>query len=291
MILLTGSSGLVGSAIMKERQVIPVRSHDYDLRDYSQVCKMFETYQDISGVIHLAANVGGLFKNMKYPVEMFEDNVLINTNILKAAHKYNIKRVLCCLSTCIFPDGVEINEDSLHFGPPHESNEGYAYAKRMMEVHCRLYRKQYGREYFCIIPTNVYGPCDNFDLENAHVVPALVNKFCNSSKVHIHGDGSALRQFIYSDDLAKMILWSYDNYKPCFACPWPEMSILEVVAMICEESGFKGEIVFDLDSNGQHKKTIKPFWPFDEHPTTFREGIRKTIEWYQLNMKEKGLSP
>lgn len=291
MILLTGSSGLVGSAIMRTREVIPVKSSDFDLRDYSQVCKMFETYPNVTGVIHLAANVGGLFKNMKYPVEMFEDNVLMNTNILKAAHKYNIQRILCCLSTCIFPDGIEIKEETLHFGPPHESNEGYAYAKRMMEVHCRLYRKQYGREYFCIIPTNVYGPCDNFDLESAHVVPALVNKFCNNSTVNIHGDGSALRQFIYSDDLAKLLLWSYENYKPCFACTWPEMSILEVVAIICEESGFKGEIIFDLDSNGQHKKTIKPFWPFDEPPTTFREGIRKTIEWYQLNMKEKGLSP
>ena len=153
----------------------------------------------------------------------------------------------------------------------------------MMEVQCKLYRKQYGREYFCVIPTNVYGPGDNFDLEKAHVIPSLINKFCNNKIVHVRGDGSALRQFIYSEDLAKLLLWSYDNCKSIFACPFPEISILDVVAVICEESEFNGEILFDLDykSNGQYKKTVVPSWPLEEKPTNFREGIRKTIEWYR----------
>lgn len=284
MIILTGSSGLVGSAIMKlyPDEIIPIRSSEFDLRDYSQVCKMFEKFPNVQRVIHLAANVGGLFKNMKYPVEMFEDNILMNTNILKAAHAHGIQDVTCCLSTCIFPDGIEITENSLHLGPPHPSNEGYAYAKRMMEVHCRLYRKQYGRNYICITPTNVYGPCDNFNLENAHVVPALVRKFCETSNVHVHGDGSAMRQFVYSEDLAKIIMNAKED---TFAVPSEELSILEVVAIICEETGFKGDIIFDLEkkSNGQHKKTVKSIWPLFEQPTTFREGIRKTIEWYRTS--------
>lgn len=282
MIILTGASGLVGKAIMKMRHdIIPIRSKEFDLRDYKQVCKMFEKYQEAKGVIHLAANVGGLFKNMKFPVEMFEDNIMMNTNILKAAHTYGIQKVVCCLSTCIFPDGIEITNNSLHLGPPHQSNEGYAYAKRMMEVQCRLYRKQYNRDYICVIPTNVYGPGDNFNLENAHVIPALIRKFCESSIVHVRGDGSALRQFIYNEDLSRIIIWSYENNKNTFACPWPELSILEIVAIICEETGFKGEIIFDLDENGQHKKTVKHEWPLNEPPTPLREGIRKTIEWYR----------
>lgn len=284
-ILLTGASGLVGSAIMKlyPHKVTPIRSSDFDIRDYSQVCKMFEKFPNACGVIHLAANVGGLFKNMKYPVEMFEDNILMNTNVLRSAHAYGIQKVVCCLSTCIYPDGIAIDENSLHSGPPHESNEGYAYAKRMMEVQCRLYRKQYGRDYICVTPTNVYGPCDNFNIENAHVVPALIRKFCESSVVHVRGDGSALRQFIYSEDLAKIIMWAYENNKSVFACPFKEVSIIDLVAIICEEAGFKGEIIFDLDkqSNGQYKKTVKACWPLYETATELRDGIRKTIEWYR----------
>lgn len=295
MILVTGSSGLVGSAVMKlGKNVTPVKSSDFDLRDYSQVCNMFEKYPNVNGVIHLAANVGGIFKNMKYPVEMFEDNIIMNTNVLKAAHKYNINRVLCCLSTCIFPDKVHefpITVDVLHDGPPHPSNEGYAYSKRMMEVHCRMYQKEYGREYFCVVPTNVYGPHDNFGDENSHVIPALIKKFCEcSTTVVVKGDGTPLRQFVYSEDFARMILWAFENYKnidiPLIVCPPDsEMSISDIVSTICEETGFKGSVVFEGDetSNGQRRKTVTyTIWPDEiQPPTNFREGIRNTIQWYR----------
>jgi GDP-L-fucose synthase len=296
MILVTGSSGLIGSAIMKQKisDLVPIRSTDFDLRDYLQVCKMFEKYPETTGVIHLAANVGGLFKNMKYPVEMYEDNILMNTHILKAAHKYNVNKVLCCLSTCIFPDGISITStDILHDGPPHSSNESYAYAKRMMDIHCKAYQTEYNREYFCIVPTNVYGPCDNFDdIENAHVIPALIKKFCEAShgsSVLIRGDGSPLRQFVYSEDAARMVLWAYENYKKSIIiCPHnSEITIAQAVQIICETSGFKGEIKFEETSsswkNGQYKKTVEyTQWPDQlPTPTSFNEGIKMTIDWYR----------
>ena len=172
---------------------------------------MFEKYKP-NYVIHLAACVGGLYKNMNNKVKMLEDNLMINYNVIKCAHDYNVEKLISCLSTCIFPDKVSypIVESMLHEGPPHFSNDSYAYAKRMLEIHTKAYRENYGDKFMCIIPTNIYGPHDNFHLEDAHVIPMLIHK-CYLSKQNninfiIRGTGKPLRQFIYSEDLAKMIL-------------------------------------------------------------------------------------
>ena len=145
---------------------------------------------------------------------MFENNLLMNYNLLNCAHLNNVKRVLCCLSTCIFPDKTTypINEDMLHDGPPHGSNFGYAYAKRMLEVQCRTYQQQHNRDYFCVIPTNIYGPNDNFNLSDAHVIPALIHKcFLSKQKGEnfvVSGTGKPLRQFIFNSDLGKLMIWA-----------------------------------------------------------------------------------
>lgn len=303
-VLVTGGRGLVGNAVRNVAHMFPeldlifVSSADADLRNEGDVNNLFYRLGPFDGVIHLAANVGGLFKNLKYPVEMFEDNMKMTMNILRAAHENGIDDVLCFLSTCVFPDApaaYPITADMLHDGAPHHSNEGYAYAKRMTEVMCRSYQKQYGRRYFCVVPTNIYGTHDNFSLEDAHVIPALIHK-CYLAKVQnepffIGGDGSPLRQFIYSADVARLVLWAYEKYdnieRPLIlAPPDAEVAIADVVEHIVNAVGLAPElVVYDpTKPNGQHKKTADTAhlqaMGHGVEFTPLREGIRTTVEWF-----------
>jgi GDP-L-fucose synthase len=293
-ILVTGASGLVGRALVALEGIdwIPVCSKDADLRDAEQVRALFKKHAPFNGVIHLAANVGGVFKNMAQPVQMYEDNMLMNTNILRVAHECGIQRVMCYLSTCIFPDpapGYPMTSDMLHTGPPHPSNQAYAYAKRMVDIHCRAYRQQYGREYFCVIPTNIYGPYDNFNLENAHVIPALIHK-CYLAKRDgtpfvVAGDGTPQRQFIFSDDIARLTRWAYQNYTsldvPMVMCPPnTEVPLSRVVELIVDAFEFTGSVVYDTTrTNGQLKKTAD-HTKIDFDYTPLEEGIKQTVDWF-----------
>jgi len=270
-IIVTGGSGLVGSAIREISkdyygyEFIFLDSKFLDLRDEKKTieyfCKVNPTY-----VIHLASNVGGLFKNMKYKVEMFEDNMKINMNVLRASHLAKVKKVVSCLSTCIFPDETiyPIDESMLHDGPPHWSNDSYAYAKRMLEVLSRGYREEYGDDFICVIPCNVYGKNDNFSLEDGHVIPSLIHQ-CYLSKRYgnyfvVRGSGKPLRQFIYSEDLAKLILWSlfeYHGKDSLILADEREWSIGEISRMISRAFGMEDRIVFDTSKeDGQYKKTV-----------------------------------
>ena len=298
-ILVTGGSGLVGRALTALDGVewVSVSSKDVNLCKYEQVKELFQKHTPLDGVIHLAANVGGVFKNMAQPVEMYEDNMLMNTNVLRAAHECGIQRVMCYLSTCIFPDpapGYPMTADMLHTGPPHPSNQAYAYAKRMVDIQCRAYRQQYGhgREYFCVVPTNIYGPYDNFHLENAHVIPALIHK-CHLAQrdgtpLVVAGDGTPQRQFIFSEDIARLTLWSFCTYKtfdhPLILCPPDaEVPLSHVVNLITKAFGFTGPVVYDTTrTNGQLKKTVQPMNPPLEFTfTPLEDGIRKTVEWFK----------
>lgn len=294
-LLITGGSGLVGSAIKSterpEFDYIYFDSKSCDLTDYASTLAAFQNAKpDI--IVHLAANVGGLFKNMSEPVEMFEDNILMNTNVVKAAHNCGVQELIACLSTCVFPDNIGVLDEScLHKGPPHHSNEGYAHAKRMLEVQCRLYTQQYKRRYFCIVPTNIYGPCDNFHLEDAHVIPALIHK-CYLAKrdgtpFEIRGSGKPLRQFIFSRDLAKLIidLIGTDFCDTIILSPTEEYSILEVARAINHHFG-NVLVVNGSYADGQFKKTsdttrLKNLLDFK--PTSLEEGIAETINWFKIN--------
>ena len=181
-ILVTGGTGLVGNGIQQiqnnyTHQFVFLGSKDCDLLNLDNVKQLFEKEKP-DCVIHLAACVGGLFKNMNYKVDMYEKNTLINCNILKCCHDYKVKKVVSCLSTCIFPDKTTypINEEMLHEGPPHSSNYAYAYAKRMLDVQSKTYQEQYGDNFICVIPTNIYGEHDNYSLQDGHVIPALIHK-------------------------------------------------------------------------------------------------------------------
>ena len=269
-ILVTGGTGLVGSAIREisinypSYEFIYLHSKFLDLRKENETieyfCKVNPTY-----VIHLAANVGGLFKNMKYKVEMFEDNMRINMNVLKASHLAKVKKVVSCLSTCIFPDKTTypIDETMLHNGPPHWSNDSYAYSKRMSEILSKSYQEEYGDNFICVIPCNVYGKNDNFSLEDGHVIPALIHQ-CYLAKKEgrdfvVKGSGKPLRQFIYSEDLAKLMMWSlleYEGKDNLILTDEKEYSIREVATMIARNFGMENKIIFDTSKeDGQYKKT------------------------------------
>ncbi|KAF3690433.1 GDP-L-fucose synthase [Channa argus] len=186
-VVVTGGSGLVGKAIqqiVKEEGVskeveqwIFLSSKDANLMSMEETRAVFQKHKP-THVIHLAAMVGGLFKNMKYNLDFWRNNIYINDNVLQAAHEVGAVKVVSCLSTCIFPDKTTypIDETMIHNGPPHESNFGYAYAKRMIDVQNRGYFQQYGCCYTAVIPTNVFGPHDNFSIEDGHVLPGLIHK-------------------------------------------------------------------------------------------------------------------
>lgn len=307
-ILVTGGTGLVGYAIQQiccnykdKYDFVFIGSKDCNLLNLEETQTLFEKIKP-SFVIHLAAKVGGLFMNMKYKVQMLEDNLIINYNVLKCCHDYNVKKVISCLSTCIFPDNVTypITENMLHNGPPHNSNDAYAYSKRLLDIHSKAYREQYGHNYVCIIPTNIYGPNDNYNLDNAHVVPALIHKFYNAQKeglpITISGTGKPLRQFIFSIDLAKLImlvLEKYNESESIILAPneEDEVSIQDMAITIGKCYNFdKDKIINDLTkSDGQYKKTVsnnklKILISKDEFQfTSISEGIQKSVEWFQNN--------
>jgi GDP-L-fucose synthase len=302
-VLVTGGSGMVGSSIrIFQPNWIYLSSKDGDLTDFETVRNLFKQYQP-EIVIHLAANVGGLFKNEAKRLEMFNSNLIINYNVLENAYLSGIKRIICCLSTCIFPEGLNrvLTEKDLHLGEPHHSNFGYAYAKRIMEVQCRLYNETPGYHYQCIIPTNIYGPNDNFNIQDSHVIPGLIHKaylhsINNPDKpMIILGSGLPKRQFIYSIDLAKIIinLVNIDNTESLLICSClekDEVSILDVAKLIAKEFNISNVMPSDINmgnDDGQQIKTVCPsrlLRLIPEYiPTSLEVGIHKTVSWFKEN--------
>lgn len=302
-VLVTGGSGMVGSSLkIIQPDWIYLSSENGDLTDFEIVRNIFKTHQP-EILIHLAANVGGLFKNQAKRLDMFNSNLMINYNVLENAYLAGIKRIICCLSTCIFPEGLNrvITEKDLHLGEPHHSNYGYAYAKRIMEVQCRLYNETPGYNYQCIIPTNIYGPYDNFNIQDSHVIPALIHKaylhsINNSDKpMTILGSGLPKRQFIYSVDLAKIIveLVRINNTEPLLICSCPEKdetSILNIAKLIAKEFNILEVIPSDINvgnNDGQQIKTVCPSRLVEilpnYLPTSLEVGIHETITWFKEN--------
>ena len=301
-ILITGGSGLVGYGIKQlnitSHELVFLSSKDCDLSDYNNTLEKFQEIQP-DAIIHLAACVGGLYKNMNHKVDMYEKNTLINFNVLKCAFECNVKKVVSCLSTCIFPDDTTypINETMLHNGAPHNSNDAYAYAKRMLEVHSRAYNEQYGTNFVCVIPTNIYGENDNFSLEDGHVIPALIHKCHDAKRTNqpfvVRGSGSPLRQFIYAKDLARLIWWvleHYDESEPIILSigEKDEVSIRDVATLIAQELDYEDKMVFDTSfSDGQYKKTADNSKLLSLCPevdfTPIQCGIKQTVEWFTTN--------
>ncbi|KAI9484475.1 hypothetical protein BDB00DRAFT_855587 [Zychaea mexicana] len=312
VILVTGGSGLVGKAIewviendkteqfgkLSGEKWIFLTSKDGDLRKFEDTKAIFEKYKP-THVIHLAAMVGGLFKNMKYKLDFLRENMLMNDNVLELSKQYGVKKLVSCLSTCIFPDKTTypIDETMVHDGPPHESNFGYAYAKRMIDVQNRAYNEQYGCHFTSVIPTNVYGPHDNYSLEDSHVLPGLTHKCYlaqkNGTPFVVGGTGKPLRQFIYSRDLAKLFIWTLREYQeidPIILSVGEkdEVSIKDVADAIVKAMDFQGDYSFDTArADGQYKKTasndkLMKYLP-DFEFTPFDQAVKESVEWFVAN--------
>jgi len=297
VVLVTGGTGLVGRGIeaylaqnpRPNEKWVYLGSKDGDLRKREDVEAIFNKTKP-THVIHLAAAVGGLFKNMRQKVEMFRDNIAINDNILACCKEFQVQKCVSCLSTCIFPDKTTypIDETMVHNGPPHSSNEGYAYAKRMIDVLSRAYNAEYGCKFTSIIPTNIYGPHDNYHLEDSHVIPGLIHKTYLAQQkgedLVVMGSGKPLRQFIYSVDLAGLLVWTLDHYEeldPLILSVGEEdeVSIGDVARAITEAMNFKGKLIFDTTkADGQFKKTASNKKLLSLNPnvkfTPFSEAIK-----------------
>merc|ERR1711968_166547 len=273
-------------------------SKDGDLRDRKATEAIFERVRP-THVIHLAAMVGGLFANMSKKVEFYRENMLMNDNVMECCRIYKVQKLVSCLSTCIFPDKTTypIDETMIHDGAPHLSNEGYAYAKRMIDVMNRCYKDEYGCNFTSVIPTNIYGPHDNYSIQGGHVVPGLIHKCYlakkNGTPFEVWGTGSPPRQVIYSRDLAALTVWvlrSYDSTDPIILSvpEEKEVTIKDVALMIRDAMEFKGEVKFLTDkADGQYKKTasneklagLRPDFQF----TPMAEGLKKACDWFCEN--------
>jgi GDP-L-fucose synthase len=302
-ILITGGSGLVGSAFKniapefaEQYEFIFLSSSDCNLEKLDETMACF-TRINPHYIIHLAACVGGLYKNMNYKVNMLEKNLLMNFNVIKCSYEVKVEKLICMLSTCIFPDKTiyPIDETMLHNGPPHTSNDAYAYAKRVLEIHFRAYNEQYNTNFSCIIPTNIYGPHDNYSLQDGHVIPSLIHK-CYLAKqqnapFEVLGTGKPLRQFIYSDDLARCILLTLDkiNKENLIISASEEYSIKDIATMIAEEFEYTEHMVFNANySDGQYKKTadnrkLLSFLGGECKFMDIRTGIHRAVDFLKQN--------
>lgn len=288
--LVTGGYGLVGSTINADVKI----GREYDLRNQQDVQNMFEVHKP-THVIHCAARVGGVGGNMKYKGEYFYDNIMINTNVIEQARLSGVQRLVNFLSVCVYPDNVEypLTENKIHIGEPHFSNDAYAYAKRMSDIQIRAYRQQYGINYTSIIPTNVYGPRDNFSIEEGHVIPMLIHKMYlaqrNNTDFVVWGNGKSLREFIFSKDLGKIAEWVLNEYmetEPIIASTSQEISIGDLVDLLVNAFNFKGNVIFDTSKpNGQFRRPsdnskLRNYLK-DFQFTPIEVGIKETVEWFQ----------
>ena len=289
--VITGGTGLIGSAFNDGIKLTSKR----DLRDYNKAKFAISMYKP-DAVIHCAAKVGGVGANMQFPADFFMDNIRMNTNVIQACHELKIPKLVSFLSTCVFPDKVEypLDETKIELGPPHSSNFAYAYAKRMADVQIRAFNQQYGTQYFSVIPCNVYGPNDNYSLEVGHVIPMLIHKCYlakkNRKTFEVWGDGTPLREFVYSKDVANIVdllIQKYTGTEPVIISNPTEYSIKQVVDLIVENMGFKGKVKWLTDKpNGQHRKpssNSKLLSIIGEYEfTTLEKGLKESIEWFIL---------
>lgn len=293
-VLVTGGSGFLGTRLKRVRPSWTyVSSRDYDLTDSNSCRKMYEDIKP-SAVIHLAGKVGGIKENTIKQADFYYQNTMINANVLHEAYKFGVKRVLSALSTCAFPDVVAnypFIEKDIMSGPPASSNLSYGFAKRGLFVQSNSYRNQYGLNYSCFCPSNIYGPDDNFDSDSSHFVPALIKKVFSASdgdEIEFWGTGRPLRQQMYVDDLTKIIpilLEEHNSDIPLIVAPKENLSIKKMAEVCSSSSRKKVSPKFNGDHRGQYRKDgcnkelLRLIGDFQF--TTFKQGIRKTYEWYE----------
>lgn len=303
-IYVAGHRGLVGSAIVRNLEAkgytnIVYRTHEeLDLTNQADVQAFFKEEQP-EYVILAAAKVGGIHANNTYPADFIYDNLMIQNNVIKAAHDYKVKKLLFLGSTCIYPKMAPqpIREEYLLTGALEETNEAYAVAKIAGLEMCKFFKRQYGDNFISCMPTNLYGPNDNFDLQNSHVLPALIRKFHEAKvngrdTVEVWGTGTPLREFIYVDDMADacvFLMENYDGEQHVNIGTGEEVSIRELAETVKEVVGFEGELVFNTnmpDGTPRKLTTVDKLHGLGwKHKTSLNEGIKLAYTWFLENYK------
>jgi GDP-L-fucose synthase len=299
-IVITGGNGFLGKALVANLRakgyddVHTFSSMEFDLVSQADTDKMFFYYRpDV--VIHLAARVGGIGANMRNPGKFCYDNLAMGINVIDSAHKYGAKKLIAAGTVCSFPkfSPVPFKEDDLWKGYPEETNAPYGLAKKMLLVMCQSYRKQYGCNFTYLLPVNLYGPHDSFDLENSHVIPAMMRKF-HEAKVRgdpsmtLWGDGTSTREFLYVDDCAEAFAQSmekYDGEEPINIGTGREIPMRGLAAMIRDVVGYEGAILWDTSKpNGQPRRRLDTSRAKEmlgwESRVTLEDGLAKTYEWF-----------
>ena len=305
-ILVTGGAGFLGSRIVEklvnERGVDPdniiiPRSSEMDLKRWENCVR---AVKDVDIVIHLAAKVGGIGYNQRYPATLFYDNAIMGIQLMEAARLEDVEKFVAIGTICAYPKftPVPFKEGDLWNGYPEETNAPYGLAKKMLLVQSQAYRQQYGFNSIFLLPVNLYGPGDNFDLESSHVIPALIRKFTEAvesdkREVIVWGTGKASREFLYVEDAAEAIILATEKYnkpEPVNLGAGFEIKIKDLVELIAELTGFDGEIVWDTTKpDGQPRRCLDVSRAEKEFgfnaKTKFEKGLRKTVEWYLNEQK------
>lgn len=301
-IYVAGSNGMVGSAIVRTLEakgysnIVVKSSKELDLKNQQAVHDFFNQEQP-EYVFLAAAKVGGIHANNTYPATFIYDNIMIQSNVIQAAYEFNVKKLLFLGSSCIYPKFAPqpIKEEYLLTGSLEPTNEAYAIAKIAGLKMCQFYKQQYGCNFISAMPTNLFGINDNFNLENSHVLPALLRKFIeakqnNKQEVTIWGSGTPMREFLFVDDLAEACLFLMENYNDVETVnigTGKDVSIKELAETIMKIVGFEGNLIFDASKpDGAPRKLLDVSkinnlgW---KHKVTLEEGIQKTLNWIQKN--------
>ncbi|MCL0050601.1 GDP-L-fucose synthase [Dehalococcoidia bacterium] len=306
-ILVTGGAGFLGKYVVKKleergcKEIFVPRSKDYDLVDIEAVKRLYKDAKpDI--VIHLAAKVGGIGANMKNPGSFLYENLMMGVQMIEHGRLFGLEKFVAIGTICAYPKltPVAFKEEDLWNGYPEETNAPYGLAKKMLLVQSQAYRQQYGFNSIYLLPVNLYGPGDNFDPEYSHVIPALIKKVFDAKdkkekRIIVWGTGKATREFLYVEDAAEGIVMATEKYskpEPVNLGAGFEISIKQLVELICELTGFDGEIEWDITKpNGQPRRRLdtskaKQEFAF-EAKTDFRQGLSKTIEWYSSHRSRR----
>lgn len=304
-IFVAGHRGMVGSAIVRVlraqgRNVVTVDRSILDLRRQTEVEFWLRANQP-TAIIFAAAKVGGIFANSAYPADFIYDNLTIQTNVIHGAHRAGVNRLVFLGSSCIYPKFAPqpIKEDALLTGPLEPTNQWYAIAKISGIMACQAYRRQHDRRYISVMPCNLYGPHDNFDLETSHVLPALMRKFHEAklrgaSEVVVWGTGTPLREFLHVDDLAKGVVFcldNYDEYEHINCGAGEDYAIRTIAQQLAAVVGFKGRLVFDATKpDGTPRKIMDStrLRALGWRPSiSLEDGLRSTYRWYVDNVAPK----